>query len=188
VGFDEASPALREEADSYFAGYLVPNLLPIPDQADRALWGEVGHRARGVCYSHSGKGYGFLRFIRRTTAALWITDSRHPDSPYETVFFHDSQLPRSVSYRELPSRNLIFEFELAKSDKFQDDVQAIRLRAVSGATAPARVREGTEDAEAARKTREEPSYEPEEDDAWTSAAEARLRGTGPRESGGPRRP
>lgn len=141
VAFDDVSAALREEADAYFSGFLVPNLLPIPDQVDRALWGELGHRARGVCYSHSGKGYGFLRYIRRTTPALWITDSRHPDSPYETVFFHDSQLPRGVSYRELPSRNIVFEFEIAKSDKFEDDVQAIHLRAVSGVV---RGREGDE--------------------------------------------
>lgn len=152
VGFDDAAPALREEADSYFSGYLLPNLLPIPDQPDRALWGELGSRARGVCYSHSGKGYGFLRFIHHTTPALWITDSRHPDSPYETVFFHDSQLPRNVSYRELPSRNIVFEFQIAKSDKFEDDVQATHLRVVAGG---GRGREAAaEETEAARPGRE----------------------------------
>jgi uncharacterized LabA/DUF88 family protein len=133
IGFEEVAPALREAADSFLSGYLIPNLLPIPDQPDRAAWGELGHRARGVCYNHGGKGYGFLRYIRRVAPGLWITDSRHPESPYETVFFHDSQLPRSISASQLPSRSIVFEFELAKSDRFEDDFQAINLRLVSGA-------------------------------------------------------
>lgn len=131
VAFDNVSSELREEADMFLSGYLIPNLLPIPEQPERDAWGTVGARVRGVCYTHSGKGYGFLRYIKRSGPGLWITDSRHPDSPYETVFFHDSQLPRNVSYTQLPSRSLIFEFELADSDKFEGDVQAVGLRLVN---------------------------------------------------------
>jgi hypothetical protein len=133
VGFENVSPALREEADVFVSGYLVPNLLPIPQQPERHAWGRIGSRVRGVCYNHSGKGYGFLRYIPENGPGLWITDSRHPDSPYETVFFHDSQLPRNVAYHQLPSRSLIFEFELRESDRFEDDLQAVNLRLVSGA-------------------------------------------------------
>lgn len=132
VGFDNVSPELREEADAYLSGYLIPNLLPIPDQPEREAWGNLGSRVRGVCYNHSGKGYGFLRYIRKIGPNLWITDSRHPDSPYATVFFHDSQLPENVMYTQLPSRNLVFDFELVESDKFEGDLQAIDLYLVSG--------------------------------------------------------
>jgi hypothetical protein len=64
---------------------------------------------------------------------LWITDSRREDSPYDTVFFHDSQLPRNVAFHELPSRELLFEFELTESDRFENDLQAVNLRLVGAA-------------------------------------------------------
>ena len=132
IGFDNVAPELREEADLYVPGYLVPNLLPIPQQTDRGAWGALGGKARGVCYNHSGKGYGFLRYLREIGPGLWITDSRLPDSPYETVFFHDSQLPRNVPFHQLPSRSLLFEFELVESDRFENDLQALNLRLVTG--------------------------------------------------------
>ena len=31
--------------------------------------------------------------MKDISAGLWIIDTRHPESPYGTVFFHDSQLP-----------------------------------------------------------------------------------------------
>jgi uncharacterized LabA/DUF88 family protein len=132
VAFENAAAELREKADLFVSGYLIPNLLPIPQQTDREAWGSLGGRARGVCYNHSGKGYGFLRYLREIGPGMWITDSRHPDSPYETVFFHDSQLPRNVAFHQLPSRSLLFEFELTESDRFEDDLQAINLRLVTG--------------------------------------------------------
>jgi uncharacterized LabA/DUF88 family protein len=131
VGFDNVAAGLRGEADMFLSGYLIPNLLPVPQQ-DRDAWGKVGSRVRGVCYNHSGKGYGFLRYVREAAPGLWITDSRHPDSPYETVFFHDSQLPGNVAFHQLPSRELIFEFDLTESDRFENDLQAVNLRLVAG--------------------------------------------------------
>jgi len=133
IGFDETPPELRAEADLYVPALLIPNLLPIPGQNDREKWGRVGGKARGMCYNHSGKGYGFLRYLQSVGPGIWITDSRHPDSPFETVFFHDSQLPRNVAFHELPSRGHIFEFELIESDRFEDDVQAVHLKLVSAA-------------------------------------------------------
>ena len=115
VAFDNVSRDLRREADMFLSGYLIPNLQPVAGARDQPPWGELGSRVRGVCYNHAGKGYGFLRFIRRLSDDLWITDSRHPDSPYGSVFFHDSALPEGVSYAQLPSRDLVFEFELRES-------------------------------------------------------------------------
>ncbi len=132
VTFDRPSKSLRDVADLTMSGFLIPNLLPIQGQGDRESWAQVGKKARGVCYNHSGKGYGFLRYLREAGPGLWITDSRHPDSPFDTVFFHDSQLPRNVAFHQLPSRDHVFEFELTESDRFENDVQAVNLRLVTG--------------------------------------------------------
>jgi uncharacterized LabA/DUF88 family protein len=140
VAFDNVSRDLRREADMFLSGYLVPNLQPVAGAREGPPWGELGSRVRGVCYNHSGKGYGFLRFIRRLSGDLWITDSRHPDSPYGSAFFHDSTLPEGVSYLQLPSRDLIFEFELRESTAGRNGLLAGDLalvgRAPRGGGAP----------------------------------------------------
>lgn len=114
VAFDNVSNELRGEADLFVSGYLIPNLLQVENS--EVPWGEVGSRVRGFCYFHSGKGYGFLRFIRAVGPNLWVVDTRNEASPYESVFFHDSKLPDKVSYLSLPSRNLIFEFTLVEPE------------------------------------------------------------------------
>lgn len=116
VALDNVSTDLRKEADLYFSGYLVPNLIPSrPGSDGGAEWGEIGSRVRGWCYWHdSDKGYGFMRVLKRIAPGLWLTDSRHPDSPYETVYFHDSQL-RDFPTFKLPDRAYLFDFELAES-------------------------------------------------------------------------
>jgi uncharacterized LabA/DUF88 family protein len=115
VAFENVSVDLRGEADMFVPGWLIPNLLAVPET--EAPWGETGSRVRGFCYYHSGKGYGFFRFIKNIGGGLWIVDTRHPQSAFESVFFHDSKLPESVSYLQLPSRNLIFEFTLAPPEE-----------------------------------------------------------------------
>ncbi len=131
VGFDNVSFDLRREADLFVSGYLVPNLLPVNVPKGTPPWGEIGARVRGVCYMHTGKGYGFLRFLKVIDYGLWRVDSRQPNSPYETVFFHDSQLPQEVSYQELPSRNIIFEFDLAKAENGEEGMQAKNMSLVA---------------------------------------------------------
>lgn len=118
VAFDNLSGDLRREVDGFVSGYLVPNLLPPrEDPADRdAVWGELGSRVRGLCYSHTGRGFGFLRFLDVVRPGLWITNTRDERSPYESVFLHDSELPEGVEARRLPSRTTIFEFDLAESE------------------------------------------------------------------------
>lgn len=132
VAFDNVSGNLRREADIFMSGYLIPNLLPMSSSVrGGAAWGEVGARVRGVCYMHTGKGYGFLRFMKTIDTDLWRVDSRQPGSPYETVFFHDSQLPPEVSYQDLPSRNIIFEFDLARAENGEDGMQAKNMQLVA---------------------------------------------------------
>ena len=137
VAFENVSSDLRREADLFVSGYLVPNLLPLSTGRGGPVWGEVGSRVRGVCYSHVEKGYGFIRFMKAIGPELWRLDPRQPDSPYGSAFFHDSWLPPMVDAVELPSRNLIFEFELAKGEARADgrdgNLQAVNLELVSPA-------------------------------------------------------
>lgn len=131
VAFDNASEDLRREADLFVSGYLVPNLLP-PDQPKGGpAWGEIGSRVRGVCHVHTEKHYGFLRFMKTIGAELWRTDPRQEDSPYQSVFFHDSSLPREVNASDLPSRNVILEFDLVPSADKTKGIQAANIQLVS---------------------------------------------------------
>lgn len=132
VAFQNVSRALREEADYFISGYLIPNLQPTNNGPSRDhRWGEIGSRVRGSCYQFfQEKGFGFLRFIKQPeleNANLWITDSRDADSPYETAFVHVNTLPRSVAADSLPSRRIFLEFELAAPIKEGDSPQAINV-------------------------------------------------------------
>ena len=130
IGLDNTSAELRHEADMFLSGYLIPNLIPINGGSTTAeSWGELGSRVRGVCYYHSEQGYGFIRYLARLEAGLWLIDTRHPSSPYETVFFHDSNLPADFNPNHLPSRRYIFEFTLAESNR--EGYQADEIRLIS---------------------------------------------------------
>ncbi len=115
IGFDNIPDRLKKVSDLFVSGYVIPGLLPIKTPYE---WGTVGSRVRGVCYdfTHSD-GYGFLRYLSRIDEHLWITDSRSPDSPYKTVFAHVSQFESDFDSSFLPSRDLIFEFDLIKNEK-----------------------------------------------------------------------
>ena len=126
LGFHNVSSSLRREADMYISGFLIPGLLPTDSTAD---WGEIGSRVRGICYSHHEKGYGFIRFMNGLGNELWRTDSRADDSPYSSAFFHDSELPEDVRPEDLPSRKLVFEFDLAQKEG-SDDLQAVNIELV----------------------------------------------------------
>jgi hypothetical protein len=118
VAFKNVSADLRREADMFMSGHLIPDLLPVEARGGENLWGEVEHRARGICYYHKND-FGFLRFLKRIDANLWITDAKHEDSPYGTAWFHDTSLPNGpngVPIAELPSRSFIFEFKLVKAE------------------------------------------------------------------------
>ena len=130
LAFDNASGALRSEADLFLSGYLVPNLLPDRNggSGEPVPWGEPGSRVRGLCYKHTDKGYGFVRFMQRIATNLWQTDSRNPDSPYASAFFHDSQLPGNVNPGELPSRRLVLEFDVVQTEREDGGLEARNLR------------------------------------------------------------
>ncbi len=131
VAFENVSSDLRREADLYMPGYLIPNLLPTATGRTGPAWGEIGSRVRGVCYNHTGKGYGFLRYMKVISPDLYKIDPRQPDSPYDSVFFHNSQLPEEVHADQLPSRSMVFEFELTKAEGRESGTQAVAMQLIS---------------------------------------------------------
>lgn len=131
VAFENVSVDLRREADLFMSGYLIPNLLPTSTGRTGPAWGELGSRVRGVCYNHTGKGYGFLRYMKQIAPDLWRIDPRQAESPYESVFFHNSQLPDEVYAADLPSRSMVFEFELARAEGRENGLQANGMQLVS---------------------------------------------------------
>ncbi len=134
IAFDNVSSDLRRSADMFTSGYLVPGLLPALERGPK--WGEIGSRVRGVCYYFKAdKGYGFLRFMGRISDNLWDVDSRKAGSPYQSVFFHVSELPNNFPLADLPSREIVFEFELTKAVKKnelqeQEGLQALKMHVV----------------------------------------------------------
>ena len=115
IGFDNVSAGLKKSVDSSVSGYLIPKMLPVESPYP---WGDAGSRVRGVCYDFSHQdGYGFMRFLTKYSDALWVTDSRDCDSPYKTVFAHISQFEEDLDSNHIPSRDLIFEFDVTENDK-----------------------------------------------------------------------
>lgn len=116
LAFKHVSRALQREADAFYSGYLIPGLLPIRES--RVPWGEAGSRVRGVCTSwDSNRGFGFMRFLKEISPDLWVTDTRQAESPYGTAFLHHSDLPSNFDASDLPSRDIIFEYELEPSER-----------------------------------------------------------------------
>ncbi len=117
LGFRNVSQDLRRQADDYFPGFLIPDLLPISYEP-RNEWGAPGSCVRGVCSKwFSEKGYGFLRFLKKIDPNLWVTDPRDSDSPYESVFCHVNELADGVNDEVLMNRDSILEFYIEHSDK-----------------------------------------------------------------------
>lgn len=131
VALDNVSSALRQEADLFMSGYLIPNLIPTPAPAPE--WGQVGSWVRGWCYYYDDtKGIGFMRYLSRIDKGLWLTDKRkYAESPFETAFFHFSKLLDDNITHKLPSREHIFEFRLAPSERGPDKLSAIDIRLAS---------------------------------------------------------
>ncbi len=134
VALDNTSSDLRRESDLFISGYLIPDLVPVNNGAvvvpDSPEWGEVGSVVRGTCYFHK-LNYGFMRFLRVHGTKLWLTDTQHPDSPYDTAYFHDSNLPDNVDPLHLPSYSHVFQFELAESRHPSGKFEAHNIQMIS---------------------------------------------------------
>ena len=116
IAFDNVSGNLRREADHFLSGYLVPGLIASPGKP----WGQVGSRVRGVCYYYpaNGKEVGFFRYLEKTDGNLWLRDERDENSPYGSAAFHVNNMPSGFDGTMLPSREIVFEFELEPAEGY----------------------------------------------------------------------
>lgn len=101
IAFKNVSNELKEAADSFLSGFLVPGLLPIQNSAD----GEDWHRGVPVNYNPE-RGFGFMRYYVTGKDGLIA----------ETVFFHCSKCVDSRDSLFLDSSN-IFEFKIIKNQE-----------------------------------------------------------------------
>ncbi|PKK90276.1 MAG: NYN domain-containing protein [Candidatus Wallbacteria bacterium HGW-Wallbacteria-1] len=122
IGFDNVSSRLRNEADKYISGYVIPQLLPVlQNRAGKVHWGAEGSIVRGYCYKISRDGdIGFMRYLKRIDSGLWITDSRDRESPYGSAPFRLADLGERFDVNLLPDSNIIFEFKLMVRDGFKE--------------------------------------------------------------------
>lgn len=134
VAFDNVSSDLRQEADLYISGYLIPGLLPINRDNKYPVWGGAHGCARGIFQAYDTvKNFGWLRYLTTLDSELWRVDSRDPESPYKTVFCHESELPSTVDAEKLPNRNMLFEFQIAEGNE-QGSIKAVQLKAINART------------------------------------------------------
>jgi uncharacterized LabA/DUF88 family protein len=117
IAFENVSGNLRREADYFLSGYLVPGLVPSPGKP----WGQTGSRVRGVCYYYpiGGKEVGFFRYLDKAEGNLWLRDERDENSPYDAAAFHVNNLPSGFDETVLPSREIVFEFELEPAEGYE---------------------------------------------------------------------
>jgi hypothetical protein len=98
IGFNHVSNELKEAADNFLSGFLVPGLLPIVTQN-----GE--NRQRGIPINYnSDRGFGFMRYYRLKPEGLIA----------QSVFFHCSKAQDVNDALFLDSAN-IFEFTIVKN-------------------------------------------------------------------------
>ncbi len=99
IGFNFVSNQLKEVADSYLSGFLIPKLLPI--QVSRGNPAENWQRGVAVNFNPE-RGFGFMRYFVQKPEGL---------TP-ETVFFHCSKSSVSNDALYLDPTS-IFEFRIA---------------------------------------------------------------------------
>jgi cold shock CspA family protein len=112
IGFHNVSKELREVADSYISGFLVPGLLPITGSDNGDQW------QRGtVANFNQERGFGFFRYFRLQDSVLQS----------ETVFFHLSKSTlASDHFFQEPHR--IFEFRIVENPANNNRSEASDIR------------------------------------------------------------
>jgi len=116
VGFNNVSNDLREAADMYVSGFLIPGLLPIANVPD----GEGWRRGTPINYNPA-KGYGFMRYYRLSTEGL-LSD---------TVFFHRSKAAAELESQVFVNPMSIFEFRIAPNSQNGNRPEAWDIRPLS---------------------------------------------------------
>ncbi len=110
IGFHNVSTELREAADLYISGFLIPRLLPI-SATDDDKW----HRGTPINYNPA-KGFGFMRYHRMTEEGLAT----------ETVFFHRSKAESDIEPQLFSHPMQIFEFKITAQNGNRPEAVDIR--------------------------------------------------------------
>lgn len=111
IGFNNVSHELKEAADSFLSGFLVPGLLPV-----QASSGE--NRQRGIPINYNAdRGFGFMRYYRLEPEGLIP----------ESVFFHCSKAQDIHDNLFLDSSN-IFEFTIVTNPDNNSRTEAWDIR------------------------------------------------------------
>lgn len=100
IAFKHASGELKEVADSYLSGYLVPGLLPFTASSEE-------NKQRGFPVNYNpDRGFGFMKYYSLTEKGLLP----------ETVFFHCSKSNITNDSIFLDPTN-VFEFTVVETDE-----------------------------------------------------------------------
>jgi len=113
IGFKNVSNDLRESADTFLSGFLVPGLLPINGSGGGE---EIWYRGTPVNYNQERK-FGFMRYFRLTREKLIP----------ESVFFHRSKA-QVESDQVFLNPNGIFEFRIAPNPLNENRPEAWEVR------------------------------------------------------------
>ncbi len=115
IGFHNVNKELREVADSYISGFLIPGLLPITESSHGKHGGQW---QRGVVINYNqDRGFGFFRYYRRNECGLQA----------ESVFFHLSKSTLPSDYYFLDTQR-IFEFRVVEGLADDDRSEAWDIR------------------------------------------------------------
>ena len=96
IGFNNVSQELKQTADSYLSGFLIPGLLPMIDQD-----GDQGRQRGFVSNYNNGRGFGFMRYFELTPQGLLP----------QSLFFHcsNAQVSSDTLFQD-PDK--VFEFTI----------------------------------------------------------------------------
>ncbi len=112
IAFNNVSNDLKEEADSYLSGFLIPGLLPIQN-------GDSGYQ-RGFAINYNpDRGFGFMRYFTMQPHGLQA----------ESVFFHCSKSNVTSDSLFLDPNN-IFEFKIVTNPDNKDKTEACDIRSI----------------------------------------------------------
>lgn len=106
IGFNNVSHELKEAADSYLSGFLIPGLLPITSGD------ESRHRGIPINYNPD-RGFGFMRYYNLSREGL---------QP-QTLFFHCSKSNVTNDQLFLDSET-IFEFSIVRNAENSNRTEA----------------------------------------------------------------
>lgn len=116
IAFDNVSHDLREAADSFISGFLIPGLLPIQTNGQN---GEGGWQRGTVANFNPDRGFGFFRYFRMQNDVLKA----------ETVFFHLSKSSLEGDHH-FQDPNRIFEFRIVDNPSNDNRSEAWDIRLV----------------------------------------------------------